>query len=197
MGIAAAATPVSAASSSTAGSRRLRRMRPFSGSSWAFLELHFRDRLAPRRGLEERLLLEAAQPGDDARREDPDAQIVVAHRFVEALALHGDAVLCSLELALERQEVLVALELGVPLDGDEQAREGPPELVLGLLELLEGGRVIEELRRRLDAAGTGARPGHLFEDGFLLGGEALDRLDEVGDEVGAALVDVLDLGPLF
>src|SRR6266478_4414727 len=42
-----------------------------------------------------------------------------------------------------------------------------------------------------------ARLRHLLEHGALLGGEALDRLDEVRDEVGAALVDVLDLRPLL
>src|SRR5919108_115375 len=45
----------------------------------------------------------------------------------------------------------------------------------------------------------GARPGlgDLGEDGALLRGEAADGLDEVGDEIGAALVDVLNLRPLL
>jgi hypothetical protein len=107
---------------------------------------------APGAGLEEGLLLEAAQAGDEAGREHAHAEVVVAHRLVEALALHGDAVLRPLELALEGEEVLVALELRIALHGDEEAREGAPELVLGILELLESARVVEELRGGLDAA---------------------------------------------
>src|SRR5215470_10217197 len=117
----------------------------------SLLELHLRRRLAARRGLEEGLLLEAAQGGDEARREDAHAEVVVAHRLVEALPLHGDAVLRALELALQGEEVLVALELGIALHGDEQAGEGAPQLVLRVLELLEGGGIVEELRGRLDA----------------------------------------------
>ena len=39
--------------------------------------------------------------------------------------------------------------------------------------------------------------GHLRQHGALLGREALDRLHQVRDEVGAALVDVLHLRPLL
>src|SRR5215813_2311950 len=101
------------------------------------LELHLRHRLGARGGLEEGLLLEAAQGSDEARGEDAHAEVVVAHRLVEALALHRDAVFRALELALQGEEVLVALELGITLHGDEEAREGAPELVLRVLELLE------------------------------------------------------------
>src|SRR6185369_14796243 len=56
---------------------------------------------------------------------------------------------------------------------------------------------IDELRRGLDLGR--ARPGldHLLEHGALLGREALHRLDQVRNEVGAALVDVLHLRPLL
>src|SRR6185369_5291042 len=136
MGSAAAAVPTSAARKARASSRRLVRMRPALWSSRAFLELHLGDGLGPRRRLEEGLLLEAAQAGDEAGREHAHAEVVVAHRLVEALALHGDAVLRPLELALEGEEVLVALELRIAFHGDEEAREGAPELILGILELL-------------------------------------------------------------
>src|SRR6266478_2020946 len=186
MGSAAAAVPARMARMARrrrASSRRLRRMRPAPGSFQAFLELHFRNVLAPRRGLEEGLLLEAAQPGDETGREHPHAEIVVAHRLVEALALHGNAVLRPLELALQGEEILVALELRITLDGDEKARERAPELILGILELLEGGRVVEKLRRGLDTARARAGPRHFLEDGALLGREALDRLQQFGNEV--------------
>src|SRR5213083_12187 len=172
MGSAAPAGPTRTAKRRRTSRRQLRRMRPAPWSSPAFLELHFRDVLAPRRRFEERLLLEAAQRRDEAGREHAHAEVVVAHRLVEALALHGDAVLRSLELALEGEEVLVALELRRALDGDEEAREGAAELVLGVLELLEGGRIVEELRRRLDAARARAGLGHFLENRALLGREA-------------------------
>src|SRR5499426_3138712 len=118
IGSAASATPASPTRTSTASSRRLWRMRPPRVRPRG-LELHLRDGLAARRGFEEGLLLEAAQRRDEAGGEDPDAQVVFAHGLVEALALHRDAVLRAFELALESQEVLVALELGIALDGHE------------------------------------------------------------------------------
>src|SRR5881397_3667809 len=148
MGSAATVVPTRTAKRRSTSRRQLRRMRPAPCSSQPFLELHFRDVLAPRRRFEERLLLEATQRRDEAGREHAHAEVVVAHRLVEALALHGDAVLRAFELALEGEEVLVALELRIALHGDEEAREGASELVLGVLELLEGGRIVEELRRR-------------------------------------------------
>src|SRR5262245_61329626 len=98
------------------------------------LELHLRRRLAARRGLEEGLVAEAAERGDQARGEEPEPRVVLAHPLVVAAPLHGDAVLRALELVLERQEVLVGFQVGVALDGDEQAAERPAELSLRLLE---------------------------------------------------------------
>ena len=48
----------------------------------------------------------------------------------------------------------------------------------------------------LDLADLGPGLGHGRERVLLEGGRALDRLDEVGDEVGPPLVVVLDLAPL-
>src|SRR5713101_6558562 len=184
MGSDAEATPPRAAKSSAASSGRLRRMGAASGLPALLLELHFRNGLAPWGRLEEGLLLEASQAGDDGPRHQLDLRVVVAHCLVEALTLDGDTVFRSLELALQSQKVLVALELGVALHRDQQTREGAPQLVLRVLELLESGRVVEELRGRLDAAGAGAGLGHLLEHGLLLGGEAEhhDQDDDADDD---------------
>src|SRR5882724_6630480 len=102
---------VSAACATAAAQRRsvrtrsrLRRMAPPPGGA---LELHLRHLLAARRRLEESLLLEAANPRHDTPREEAEAGIVVFHGLVEAHPLDGDAIFRTLELALERQEVLV------------------------------------------------------------------------------------------
>src|SRR5215470_10898523 len=161
------------------------------------LELHLGGFLAARRRLEVGFLLEAADGRDQAAREQPDPGVVVAHRLAVAHALDRDAVLGALELALERQEILVGFELGIALDGDEQPPECAAQLGLGLLELLKRGGVVDQLGRGLDAGHAGPRLGDLLQHGALLGREALDGLDQVRHEIGAALVDVLHLRPLL
>src|SRR2546428_561161 len=161
------------------------------------LELHLgRGRRVPR-GLEEGLGLVASEGRDDGAGEQAQARVVVAHRLVEASPLHGDAVLRALELGLEREEVRVRLEIGVALDGHQETTQGARELVLSGLEPLERLGIAEGLGRELDGAGARARPRHLLQDRPLLSREALHGLDEVRDEVGAALVDVLHLRPLL
>src|SRR4029453_5884702 len=65
--------------------------------------------------LEERPGMKAWEAGDEGRREGAGGGVVVAHGLVELPALHGDPVLGSLELALQRKEILVRLEVGVTL----------------------------------------------------------------------------------
>src|SRR6185295_15044637 len=79
-------------------------------------------------------------------------------------------------------------------DGEEPA-EGAAQLRLRILELPERLRIAQNLGCDLDPrdARTGARD--LLQDGALLRRESPDDLDEVRDQVGAALVDVLDLCP--
>src|SRR5215475_8880963 len=88
------------------------------------------------RRLEVGLGLEAGEARDDAAREEVHLRVVLTHGLVVAPPLHHDAVLGALELALQRQEVLVALQLGVALDGDQQPAERAAELLLGGLEAL-------------------------------------------------------------
>src|SRR5690349_20944165 len=142
-GIRRAAAPGAArmASSRRAGARRRstipRPARP--------LELHLGGFLGAGGGLEVGLLLEAAQRGHQAPGEEPDPGVVVAYRLAVAHALDRDAVLGSLELALQREEVLVGLELRIALDGDQQPAQRATQLGLRLLELLERGRVVDQL----------------------------------------------------
>src|SRR4029450_4226888 len=149
------------------------------------------------RRLEERPGLKAGEPGNERAREEAEAGVVVARGLIELPALYGDPVLGSLELALQGQEVLVRLEVGVALDGDQQARQRARELALRLLALLQRLRSRERFGRELDRRGAGPRLRDLFQHRALLGRESLDGLDQVRHQVGAALVDVLYLRPLL
>jgi len=99
------------------------------------------------------------------------------------------------ELDLQIPEGLRRLEVGIALDDDQQPRQRRRQLILRVAELIDGGGIVRrgvalhlpDLRARL---GDG-RERILFELR-----RALDGLDQVGHQVGAPLVDVLDLGPL-
>src|SRR5688500_20274460 len=64
------------------------------------------------RGFEERLGLKAPEAGHEAAGEEANARVVLAHGVVEATPLHGDAVLGARQLGLQREEVLVRLQIG-------------------------------------------------------------------------------------
>jgi len=128
----------------------------------------------------------------EVHRELADRDVVVLHRLDVAIARHGDPVLGAFQLCLQVTEVLVRLELGVPLDHDHQARQRAGKFALRCLELLQRSRIVGiDLRLR----GPGASLGDADEHGLLLRGEALHRVDEIGDQVGAALVLVDDFRP--
>src|SRR6201988_3537203 len=63
--------------------------------------------------------------------------VVDPHRLDVVAPGDGDAVLGALELRLQRQEVLVRLEVGIVLARRDQPAERAGELVLRVLELLE------------------------------------------------------------
>src|SRR6266581_1968829 len=153
-----------------------------------------RDRLFVLYG-ELRLVLEAEQHGGEIARERAHRDVVLLHRLDVALARHRDAVLGALELRLEVAEVGVGLELRVALGDHQQPRQRRGQLALRGGELLERGRIVDQLRRRLDRAHPGARVGDVDQHLLLLRGEALDRVDQVRHQVGAALVLVQHLGP--
>src|SRR5919108_5345009 len=121
------------------------------------LELHLRRGGGVGRGLEVRLGLEAREAGDEAVRKEREARVVVANGLVVAPPLDDDAILRALELGLQAEEVLVALQLGIALHGDQQPAERTAELLLGGLEPLHRLGVVERLGRELHAGG--ARPG--------------------------------------
>src|SRR6186713_2304410 len=128
-------------------------------------------------------------------RERAHGHVEFLHRLDIAVARDGDAIFGALELRLQVAEVLVGLKLRVGFGDDEQSRQRGRQFALSLLEFLERARIVHELGSRLYAADLRARVGHAEQHVFLLLGETLDGVDEVGHEVRAALVLVDDLGP--
>src|SRR6185295_17719843 len=159
------------------------------------LELDRRRRVGARARLEVAPRREAAERRDQAARKAGDRRVVLADGLVVAAPLDRDAVLGALELALEREEVLVGLEIGVPLDDGEEPAESAAQRRLRVLELPERLRIAQNLGRDLDPRDARAGARDLLQDGALLRRESPDDLDEVRNQVGAALVDVLDLRP--
>jgi len=69
------------------------------------------------------------------------------------------------------------------------------DLPLRRLVLLEELGVVEHLGRHLDRIRLGTRLGDPDQHLLLLGGVALDHLDEVRDQVGPPLILIHDLAP--
>src|SRR2546425_9747495 len=150
-------------------------------------EIHLRRLSRPRRlELEVRAWPLAEQFSRQHLREAPDIGVVAVHCLVVVLPRDRDAVLRPLELVLQRAEVLVGLELRVVLGDGEQAAERGRQLPVGLRHLLQ----VAALDRPREL-GPGLR--HFGEDRTLLLRIRLDRFDQVGDEIGAALQLDLDL----
>ncbi len=131
------------------------------------------------------------QVGGEAARQ----HVEVVHRLDVAVARHGDAVLGAFELHAQVLEGGVGLQFGVALHRHHQPAQRAAQLALRGLELLEGLGVVDQLRRGLDAGGLGAGLDHLGQGLLLEVGLALDGADDVGDQVGAALVLVQHLRP--
>ena len=138
----------------------------------------------------------AEHPGEDCGGKTFDRDVVGLDGFVEATALDGDAILRAFELGLQIAEGRRGLQIWVALGDDEQARKRGAELGLRGLELLElRGIRRSAARGELHAADAGAGLGHFEHGGFLETGRARDGVDEVRNQIGAALIDVLHLGP--
>src|ERR1700693_5982517 len=162
------------------------------------VELHRRGPFGSGRRLEVGLLLEPEHPRDQVGRESEPRRVVVLGRLVVIHTGDRDAVLRPLQLRLEVPEVGICLELRVLLDDHEQALQRPAESRLSLLVLRQLRRVGRgRSRRDLRPSDGGPRLRHGFERGLLELRGSLDSRDEVGHEVVAPLVLVLDLGPLL
>ncbi|MNE12492.1 hypothetical protein D3C80_1052920 [compost metagenome] len=131
----------------------------------------------------------------DTPGEGANFSVVALNRGDEILAGHGNAVFRAFKLGLQGEEVLVRLQVRITLGHHHQAAERPGQLRLRVLELLHFLWIIQRAGIHLDRRRLGPR----FDDcgqGFLfLLGITFDRFHQVGDQVGAALVLVLDLPP--
>src|SRR6059036_4346924 len=127
--------------------------------------------------LEELARREAEGAGDQVRGELRDARVQVAHHRVVVAARVLHRVLDLAEARLELREVLRGAELRVGLGEREDLPQGLRERSLGL------GLGRRSLRRHGAVAGAD----HGLQGGALVAGVSLHRLDQVGDQVVAAL----------
>ena len=134
--------------------------------------------------LEALALLKLEDAGKDNGRERLDGVVVAEHAVVVALARVAHLVLGVLECSLELHKVGVRLKVGVGLGHGKELAQCTGQHVVGFHFGLGGG----------GAYGGVARVDHGGERVLLVLGVALDGLDQVGDQVVAALqlrVDVL------
>src|SRR5688572_13077965 len=138
--------------------------------------------------------VETEHAGEDVVRKGLAPGVVFHHRVVERLARERHLVLGAGELFLDRQHVLVGLEVGVGLGEREQASEHAGERALGLAEALHRRRVARVGRRAL-RRGHRLIPGldHRFERLALVLEVALDDFHQVRDQVVAPLELHVDL----
>src|SRR5712692_1296797 len=149
-------------------------------------ELHLGGLTGGRRGCEISLVtLEAGPTGEQAVGEQADKGVVVRQSFVVAPPLGGNAVFCACQLILQAQKILVGLELRVVFDDHQQATQRAVELIIGG----------DALGRRAGAEQGRTRIGDVAKHGLLLRGDALYRLHEVRDQVGAPLEYNVHLRP--
>lgn len=129
-------------------------------------------------------LLKLEDAGKDDGRERLDGVVVAKHAVVVALARVAHLVLGVFERGLELRKVGVRLKIGVSLGHSEELAQGAGQHVVGFhLGFGRGG-----------AHGGVARVDHGGKRVLLVFSVALDGLDQVGDQVVAALqlrVDVL------
>src|SRR6266508_1133445 len=128
---------------------------------------------------------EAEHRREDALRHGADGVVVGQDRVVVVLPCVRGPVLGLRQLLLQRQEALVGLEVRVGLRHRKQALQGAAQHVLG--RRLAGGSLrVDRPRPRL---------GDRLQRAPLMGGVALDGLDQVGDQVVTALELHVDLAP--
>src|SRR5258706_7382186 len=145
-------------------------------------------------GLQELRGGEAECAGEDAVREGFALGVVLHHRIVIGLAGEGDLVLGAGELLLQREHVLVGLQVGILLEDRDQPAERAAQRAFRLRQALHGGRISRIRRRGLRRAyRAAARLDHRVERAALVLHVALHRLDEIRDQVVATLELHVDL----
>ena len=156
--------------------------------------------LRRRRRFERHLGLGAVEDlGADGVREGADPGVIALHRLVIVAARSDDAVFGAFELVLKREEILVGLEVRIgflkPLQRDD--RLGQP--ALRLVERLNLRRIARDRSAtELDPRRIGARlRSPAMRTLLFLLGIALHRVDQVRDEVGAALIIGLEVRPTW
>ena len=121
--------------------------------------------------------------------------VEVLHRSDVVAAGDGDPVFRPLELGLQREKIRVRFELRIVFADRQQSPEGARQRVLRILQLFDLCRVGQVVGVEVNRGRLGARLGDLNKDVLFLLGEALNGRDQIGNEVGAALILVLNLGP--
>src|ERR1700692_3691649 len=121
--------------------------------------------------------------------------MVVLHRLDIAIARHRDAIFSALQLRHQVAKQRIGFELRVVLGHHQELGQRAGEFALRGLEFRERSGIVDEFRRRLDAADLGAGIGDTEQHVFFLLRKPLHRIDEVGYQIGTALVLVQDLGP--
>ena len=116
----------------------------------------------------------------------PPRGVVLLHALVVAHAFDRDPVLGARQLVHQPVELFVRPQLRVVLDDGQQAAEGARLLV---------GR-LDRFLRRLGRQQPRSRVGDVLEHALFVLRVALDGLDQVRNQVVAALQLVLDLRPL-
>src|ERR1700733_264922 len=161
------------------------------------LELHFRRRLSFGIGGEryERLDRAKHRLRPEYAREGPPGGGEVLRRGDVIAAGDGDPVFRPLELGLEGEKILVRLEVGIVLADRQQTPEGARQRVLRILQLFDLSRVGQVVGVEVNRGRFGAGLGDLDKDVLFLLGVALNGRDQIGNEVGAALILVLNLRP--
>src|SRR5258706_6065463 len=156
----------------------------------ALVEAHDGDLAVGCVRLEEGEGLEAQHAGDEGGGERLERDVVVAHVAVVEAARELDLVLGRGQGLLEVGEGGDRLQVRVVLRHGEQAAQALAQHVLGRSDL---GRVARGARRHSGGPGVGDR----LEGAALVAHVALHRVDQVGDQVVAALELDVDLRPGF
>lgn len=131
--------------------------------------------------------LETTHAGDDAAWKHLHAVEEVADIGVVEATRARDASLGLAEFLLQLQEVLIGFEIWIGFERGDEASGSLSQLILDL----------GSLGRPLVLVGDGlvAQVGDFFEHTFLVLCVALDRLDQVGDEIMASLEFRVDVRP--